>query len=89
MSAVQSFLESISSPAAVRSTRIPIYEQLRRDAPVAYLPQLHLYWVTRFDDVAEVLAREGDLGLRRSSQKSLRAHARRAGDHAGRRSGPR
>src|SRR6188472_27751 len=70
MSAVQSFLESIT-PQQLFLDPYPIYEQLRKDAPVAYLPQLHLYWVTRFDDVAEVLATK-DRWVSASSQKSLR-----------------
>ena len=70
MSAVKSFLESIT-PQQLFLDPYPIYEQLRKDAPVAYLPQLHLYWVTRFDDVAEVLANK-ESWVSASSQKSLR-----------------
>lgn len=70
MSAVQSFLESIS-PQQLFHDPYPIYEKLRKDAPVAYLPQLHLYWVTRFDDVAEVLGNR-DRWVSASSQKPLR-----------------
>ncbi|ALJ21386.1 cytochrome P450 [Microbacterium sp. No. 7] len=55
MSAVASFLESIS-PQQLFEDPYPIYEQLRRDAPVAYIPQLHLYWITKHEDVAEVVS---------------------------------
>lgn len=70
MSAVASFLESIS-PQQLFDDPYPIYERLRKDAPVAYLPQLHIYWVTRFDDVAEIAAGK-DPWESASSQKPLR-----------------
>ncbi|MDF2573094.1 MAG: hypothetical protein K0S05_6 [Agromyces sp.] len=70
MSSVDTFLESIS-PQQLFDDPYPIYERLRKDAPVAYLPQLHLYWVTRFDDVAEVVA-SGNGFVSASSQKPLR-----------------
>ena len=55
MSSTSSFLESIS-PQQLFDDPYPIYERLRKDAPVAYLPQLNYVWVTRYDDVAEVAA---------------------------------
>lgn len=70
MSAVDSFLESIS-PQQLFADPYPIYEQLRKDAPVAYLPQLHLYWVTRYDDVAEISSMK-EPWVSASSQKTLR-----------------
>ena len=70
MSSLDTFLESIS-PQQLFDDPYPIYERLRKDAPVAYLPQLDLYWVTRFDDVAEVVAsRDGWVSA--SSQRPLR-----------------
>lgn len=70
MSTIDAFLESIS-PQQLFDNPYPVYERLRKDAPVAYLPQLHIYWVTRFDDVAEVAAAK-DPWESASSQKPLR-----------------
>lgn len=53
MSSTSTFLESIS-PQQLFDDPYPIYERLRKDAPVAYLPQLGYFWVTRYEDVAEV-----------------------------------
>src|SRR5688500_12502054 len=55
MSAVNSFLESIT-PESLFEDPYPIYARLRREAPVAYLPQMQMYAVTRYDDVAEIAA---------------------------------
>ena len=55
MSSTSSFLESIS-PQQLFDDPYPIYERLRKEPPVAYLPQLNYVWVTRYDDVAEVAA---------------------------------
>jgi cytochrome P450 len=70
MSAVDSFVESIS-PQQLFDDPYPIYERLRREAPVAFIPQLHMFWVTRFDDVAEVVSQK-DVFLSAASQKQLR-----------------
>ncbi len=61
MSAVNSFLESIS-PQQLFDDPYPIYQRLRKDAPVAFLPQLGIYWITRYDDVAEVVAAKDPWG---------------------------
>lgn len=70
MSTVQSFLDSIS-PQQLFDDPYPIYERLRKDAPVAFIPQLHIYWVTRFDDIAEIAAMK-DPWVSGSSNKPLR-----------------
>lgn len=57
MSSLNSFLESIS-PQQLFDDPYPVYERLRKEAPVAYIPQLRTYWITRYDDVAKVVAEE-------------------------------
>jgi cytochrome P450 len=36
----------------------PMYEALRRQSPVAWIPSLNMYWVTRYEDVRGVLLDE-------------------------------
>lgn len=61
MSTVDGFLESIS-PQQLFDDPYPIYQKLRKDAPVAFIPQLGIYWITRYDDVAEVVAAKDPWG---------------------------
>ena len=70
MSAVNSFLESITQETLFEDP-YPVYERLRREAPVAYLPQMHMYAVTRYDDVAEI-ATTKDPWQATDSQHALR-----------------
>ena len=38
----------------------PVYAALRRDQPVAWIPPLNLWWVTRYEDVRAVLLNEDE-----------------------------
>ncbi len=37
----------------------PTYAELREQAPVAWIPALNMYWVTRYEDVRSVLLDTG------------------------------
>ena len=38
----------------------PVYAALRRDQPVAWIPPLNMWWVTRYEDVRAVLLNEDE-----------------------------
>ncbi|MFD1210446.1 cytochrome P450 [Arthrobacter sp. GCM10027362] len=61
MSAIDQFLDSITI-GQLEADPYPIWERLRREAPVAWIPAADSWFITRYDDVAAVLRGEHGFG---------------------------
>ena len=70
MAAIGGYLESIT-PEQLDADPYPIWKRLRHEAPIAFVPSIQLWTITRFDDVAAVLRGEHGFGSA-TSQISIR-----------------